>query len=62
MGTIRANSDVTGMAVNGITLGPPVLDGGVYYWDDPRVPDLDLTIPPPAVDDVALLALLGGTA
>lgn len=45
MGTIRSNTDHSGMLVNGITLGDPARDVddngepvGDYRWDDSRLP------------------------
>lgn len=63
MGKVRANSDITGTSVNGVLLGAPMLlPDGTYVWDDSRIPDLDMVVPPGAPDDALLMALLGGTA
>jgi hypothetical protein len=46
MGTLRSETDHTGLVVNGITLGDPARDvdkdggpAGEYRWDDARLPN-----------------------
>lgn len=46
MGTLRSNSDCTGMSVNNITLGDPTFTDEItedavplFAWDDSRLPD-----------------------
>jgi hypothetical protein len=62
MGTLRSETDHTGLMVNGVALGQPARDVddneqpiGEYRWDDSRFPDglLDAegVLTPDEVDD-----------
>ena len=64
MGTIRANSDLTGFTVAGILLGAAAMDadGLTYVWDDDRLPNIDIVVPANSPDDELLMALLGGAS
>lgn len=44
MGVLRSTTNHAGHQYNGVTLGEPTLDDdGVYRWDDPRIPDGEIT-------------------
>lgn len=64
MGTLRSEVPLSGLVVNGITLGQPSgsvdedtgLTGAPYIYDDPRLPDgeiiVDIVIDPTEVPGV----------
>lgn len=42
MGTLRSLTDHSGLVINGILLGQPAEQDGMYVWDDSSLPNGEL--------------------
>lgn len=51
MGTLRSTVNWSGITVHGVLLGDPAQDGALYLWDDPKLPDGEITATGEVVPD-----------